>query len=63
VFGKVIRAGNHIDGFAEGVAKVRENDSLMQLLAERSKETAGFSLSQVREQLQGKKRSTRKGQK
>jgi hypothetical protein len=52
-----------IDDFAEEVAKVGQNESLMQLLSERSQEPAQLSLSQVREQLQGKKRSQRKGQK
>ncbi len=51
-----------IDDFAEEVAKVRQNESLMQLLAERSQETTQVPLSQVREQLQGKKGSQRKGQ-
>jgi hypothetical protein len=51
-----------IDDFAEEVAKVGQNESLMQLLSERSQETTQFTLSQVREQLQGRKRSQRKGQ-
>ena len=50
-----------IDDFAEEVARVGQNESLMQLLAERSRETTHLPLSQVREQLQGKKRSQRKG--
>jgi hypothetical protein len=51
-----------IDDFAEEVAKVRSNKALMHLLDARSKETTGFTLSQVREQLQGKKgRQRRKG--
>lgn len=49
-----------IDDFAEEVAKVGRNESLTRLLDERSKETAQFTLSQVREQLQGKKKSRRK---
>jgi hypothetical protein len=40
-----------IDDFAEEIAKVRANKELMQLLDERSKETEGFTLSEVREQL------------
>jgi hypothetical protein len=51
-----------IDDFAEEVARVGQNQSLMQLLDERSRETTHVPLSQVREQLQGKKRSQRKGQ-
>jgi hypothetical protein len=50
-----------IDDFAEEVARVVENESLMQLLSERSKEATRIPLSQVREQLQGKK--SRKKQK
>jgi hypothetical protein len=52
-----------IDDFAEEVDRVRQNESLMELLDERSGETTQLTLSQVREQLQGKKRSQkRKGQ-
>ncbi len=50
-----------IDDFAEEVAKVGRNESLLALLQERSRETARFTLKQVREELQGKKRSPRKG--
>jgi hypothetical protein len=50
-----------IDDFAEEVAKVGQNESLVELLRERSQETTRIPLSQVREQLQGKKRSRRKG--
>jgi hypothetical protein len=50
-----------IDDFAEEVEAVLENKALMQLLDERSKETTTFTLSQVREQLQGKKGRQRKG--
>src|SRR5207248_8314268 len=46
-----------IDDFADEVAKVVQNESLMQLLAERSSDTSRVPLSQVREELQGKKRS------
>ena len=49
-----------IDDFAEEVAKVGRNESLTRLLDERSKETAQLTLTQVREQLQGKKKSRRK---
>ena len=49
-----------IDDFAEEVAKVGQNESLLQLLSQRSQETTQFTLSQVREQLQGKKRNQRK---
>jgi len=49
-----------IDDFADEVAKVVENASLMQLLRERSKETTHLSLKQVREELQNKKRKPRK---
>jgi len=51
-----------IDDFAEEVAKVGQNEALMQLLGKRSQETTQLTLSQVREQLQGKKRGRRKGQ-
>jgi hypothetical protein len=44
-----------IDDFAEEVAKVRNNESVMQLLDTRSKEVAHLTLSQVRERLRGKK--------
>ena len=40
-----------IDDFAEEVALVRQNDALMQFLAERSKEPGKYTLSQVRERL------------
>jgi hypothetical protein len=40
-----------IDDFAAEVALVRQNDALMQLLAERSKEPGKYTLSQVRERL------------
>jgi hypothetical protein len=50
-----------IDDFAEEVAKVRSNESLMHLLDARSKEAAHLTLSQVREQLQGKKGHHAKG--
>jgi hypothetical protein len=46
-----------VDDFADEVAKVGQNESLMQLLAERSREPGQIPLSHVREQLQGKKRS------
>jgi hypothetical protein len=44
-----------IDDFAEEVAKVRQNEALMELLDERSREPATYTLNEVREQLQGKK--------
>jgi hypothetical protein len=50
-----------IDDFAEEVALVGQNEALMQLLQQRSKETTRFTLSQVREQLRGKKKRPRKG--
>jgi hypothetical protein len=50
-----------IDDFAEEVAKVGRNEPLMQLLNERSRETTQIPMSQVREQLQRKKRSPREG--
>jgi len=49
-----------IDDFAEEIAKVGRNESLTRLLDERSRETTRFTLGQVREQLQGKKRGRRK---
>ena len=49
-----------IDDFAEEVAKVRNNKAIMRLLGKRSKEAARFTLSQVREELQGRKRRDRK---
>jgi hypothetical protein len=52
-----------IDDFADEVAGVRQNDALMQLLDKRSEEPTRFSLSQVREELQGKARKRRKGEK
>lgn len=51
-----------IDDFAEEVAKARQNESLMGLLRERSEETTRFSLSEAREQQQGKKREQGKRQ-
>jgi hypothetical protein len=51
-----------IDDFAEEVARAGQNESLMQLLDERSRETTRLPLSQVRKELQGKKRPQRKGQ-
>ena len=45
-----------IDDFADEVARVVENPELMQLLSERGREPPQFSLSEVREQLKGKKR-------
>jgi hypothetical protein len=50
-----------IDDFAEEVAQVRQNTALMQLLDERSRETATFTLSQAREQLRAKKRGRPNG--
>jgi hypothetical protein len=44
-----------IDDFAEEVARVRNNASIMQLLDTRSKEPAHLTLSQVREKLRGKR--------
>jgi hypothetical protein len=40
-----------IDDFAAEVALARQNDALMQLLAERSKEPGKYTLSQVRQRL------------
>ena len=50
-----------IDDFAEEVAKVRNNKAIMRLLGKRSKEPAPFTLSQVREELQGRKDREGKG--
>jgi hypothetical protein len=52
-----------IDDFAEEVEAVLQNKALLQLLDERSRETTTYTLSQVREQLQGKKGKQPKGQK
>jgi hypothetical protein len=43
-----------IDDFAEEVRLTRQNEALLRLLDERSKETATLSLKEVREQLQNK---------
>lgn len=40
-----------VDNFAQEVALVGQNEELMQFLAERSKETKRYTLSQVRKQL------------
>ncbi len=40
-----------VDNFAQEVALVGQNEELMQFLAQRSKETKQYTLSQVREQL------------
>jgi hypothetical protein len=40
-----------VDNFAQEVALVSQNEELMQFLAQRSKETKRYTLSQVREQL------------
>jgi hypothetical protein len=40
-----------VDNFAQEVALVGQNEELMQFLAQRSKETKRYTLSQVREQL------------
>jgi hypothetical protein len=40
-----------VDDFADEIRLVRNNQSLMQLLNERSKESAKYSLKQVREEL------------
>lgn len=40
-----------VDKFAQEVALVGQNEELMQFLAQRSKETKRYTLSQVREQL------------
>jgi hypothetical protein len=50
-----------IDDFAEEVAKVRNNKTIMRLLGNRSKEAGRFTLRQVREDLQGKKGRVGKG--
>ena len=50
-----------IDDFAEEVVKVKNNKAIMRLLAKRSKEAGRFTLSQVREELQGRKRRDGKG--
>ena len=51
-----------IDDFAEEVARVRQNESLLEFLSQRSQESTVIPLSQVREQL-GKKRNRRKSHK
>jgi hypothetical protein len=43
-----------IDDFAVEVALVRQNDALMQLLAERAREPGKYTLSEVRERLDAK---------
>lgn len=40
-----------VDKFAQEVALVGQNEELMQFLAQRSKDTKRYTLSQVREQL------------
>ncbi len=50
-----------IDDFADEVAKVRNNKAIVRLLGKRSKEPAQFTLSQVRAELQGRKRRKGKG--
>ncbi len=50
-----------IDDFAEEVARTVRNESLMQLLRERSQETAQVPLHQVREQMLGTKKRQGKG--
>jgi hypothetical protein len=50
------------DDFDEEIAKVRENTELLRLLDERSKEAGEFPLSQVREQLQEKRKMQEKGE-
>lgn len=40
-----------VDNFAQEVALVGQNEELMQFLAQRSKETKRYTLSEVREQL------------
>lgn len=40
-----------VDNFAQEVALVGKNEELMDFLAQRSKETKRYTLSQVREQL------------
>jgi hypothetical protein len=48
-----------IDDFAEEVRLTRQNEALMRLLDERSKERTTLSLKEVREQLQKKRGSAR----
>lgn len=50
-----------IDDFAEEVAKVRNNKPIMRLLGKRSKEAAQFTLSEVRDKLEGRKGREAKG--
>ncbi len=52
-----------IDDFADEIASVVQNEALMKLLTERSKETTTFTLREVREQLQGKKPRRKTGRK
>jgi hypothetical protein len=49
-----------IDDFAEEVEAVQQNEALMHLLNERSKETKTLPLQKVRAQLKGKKSGQRK---
>ena len=49
-----------IDDFSDEIAKVVQNEALMRLLAERSKDSTRIPLSQVCEDLQGKKRGQKK---
>jgi len=43
-----------IDDFADEVARTARNDALMELLSERSKEAAVYSLSDARKKLKAK---------
>jgi hypothetical protein len=49
-----------IDDFADEVARTVKNESLMKLLDERSKDTTRIPLRQLREEVQGNKRSQKK---
>jgi hypothetical protein len=50
-----------IDDFAEEVQRTNRNEALTQLLDDRSSEAATITLTQAREQLQGKKPGQKKG--
>jgi hypothetical protein len=50
-----------IDDFADEIERVRRNDSLMQLLRERSREKTRVPLEAALERLQGPRNKRRKG--
>ena len=50
-----------IDDFAVEVDRVRANKALMELLRKRSGEKTTYTLAQIRERLQGKRKPRQKG--